>query len=79
MWLPTGPKESLMVLFPKTRDSGPILVDKDGFFCLGDLPDGKYVLRFGTNAFAFKHLVIRLDKRRSASANPLQIKLDVGT
>jgi len=76
---PYRAKEKFNGSFPENERLWSYVADKDGFFCLGDLPDGKYVLRFGTNAFAFKHLVIRLDKRRSASANPLQIKLDVGT
>lgn len=53
--------------------------NKDGKFCLGDLPDGDYILRVGTEIFAFNHSVIRVKKKSSASRKPLEIVLEVGT
>jgi len=54
-------------------------VDENGYFCLGDLPNGKFTLRFGTEVFAFKHLLIRVDKSGSGTGKPIEIRLDVGT
>ena len=54
-------------------------VDEYGYFCLGDIPDGRYWLRFGTEFFAFKHLIMRVDKKRSASSRPIEVQLEVGT
>ena len=54
-------------------------VDEYGYFCLGDIPDGRYWLRFGTEVFGFKHLIIRVDKKRSASNRPIEVRLEVGT
>jgi hypothetical protein len=54
-------------------------VDKEGFFCLADLPEGKFTLRFGTNVFAFKHMIIVVRKVKEGSAKPMEVRLDVGT
>jgi hypothetical protein len=51
---------------------------KNGRFCLADLPDGNYVLRFGTDQFAFAHLYIKVRKSKSASSIPIKVELSVG-
>lgn len=54
-------------------------VNARGEFCLSDLSDGDYVLRIGTDKFAFKHLVLKIRIRKSGSLKPLVAALDVGT
>ena len=54
-------------------------VDENGYFCLGDLPNGKFTLRFGTEVFAFKHALIRVTKSGSGAEKPIAIRLQPGT
>jgi hypothetical protein len=54
-------------------------VDRNGSFCIGNMPDGEYVLRFGTDVFAFKHTLIKVRKKRSGSRKPIEINLTPGT
>ena len=53
--------------------------DGNGNFCLDDIPDGTYWLRFGTEFFGLKHTVMRVRKTRSGSSRPIEVWLEAGT
>jgi len=58
---------------------GSYRVSGDGVFCLSDLPDGDYQLRFGTAQGGFQQSLLHVQKRRSGSSKPLRITLELGT
>lgn len=64
------------------KDQSPLAsykVDSDGRFCLKGLKDGEYVLRIGTDRFAFMHTYIKVRKTKSGSKRPIEIMLELGT
>jgi hypothetical protein len=53
-------------------------VDANGLFCLADLPNGDYILRVGTEKFAFAHSFIKVRKTPSGSRKSINIELAPG-
>jgi hypothetical protein len=53
-------------------------VNREGAFCISDLPDGEYILRFGATG-GFNHTLIKIRKKKSASRKLIEIELKPGT
>jgi hypothetical protein len=54
------------------------LVDANGQFCLADLPNGDYIIRVGTDKFAFAHSFIKVRKTPAGSRKSINIELAPG-
>ena len=53
--------------------------NKRGEYCLADLPEGRYELRYGTSEFAFNHLIIQVQTKNSFARKTIEVKLSPGT
>jgi hypothetical protein len=63
------------------RSTDPISsyqVNSEGQFCLADLPNGNYVLRVGTDKFAFAHSFIKVRKTPLGTGKAININLSLG-
>jgi len=55
------------------------MTDGNGRFCLADLRQGKYLLKIGTDRFAYKFLVVSVWLKKGGSRKVLKFHLNVGT
>ena len=54
-------------------------VDPEGAFCISDLAEGEYIVRFGSEFPGFNHTLITVRIKKSGSKKPITIWLTLGT